>query len=240
MNPETKASAPKKSNVGLIIAIIAAALVIAGGAVATILILINANSGADNNSGASNLSVEEEKKVSEPYKNDSAYYIKIDGKKYGYKSQLSDLKEAGYEVYSAVKNKTVPAGKYMIMIGGGSLSNSEKGTSFSITPYNDGSDDVTFPEAKLGKVTVSKSTIAKAQAEYEAMEFFGGLHLGSTREELIEIFGEPTETHEYTNYKNEPYEKIEYQDKTWKEFEFQIEDGKITEISWTNYGGLNH
>ena len=239
MNPELAGAAPKaaapkkKSNVGLIIAIIAAALVIAGGVVAAILLINNANKGGDGDQ-------EIAQDISEPYKNDKAYFIKIDGKVFTNQSKIKDLGKVGYNYNSRVEDQNVPAGKYMIMIGGGSVSNSDKGTSFSITPYNDGSESVKFPEAKLGKVTITTSTIAKAQAEYEKMEVYGGIHLGSTREDVIKAFGEPTDSHEYNNYNGGKYEKIEFQDKTWKEYEFKIEEGKVTEIVWTNYGELNH
>ncbi len=240
MNPDSKPAAPKKSNAGIIVAIAIAALVIAGGIVAAILI-INNNNGGD---GEEPKTAEESKgsqdeDAGKPYKKDGAYFIKIDGKKYTFENKLEDLAESGYKVNSRVENQTVPSGKYMIMIGGGYLNNNDNNTNISITPYNDGKDDVTFPEAKLGKVTVSSVTNVKTQPIYESMEFFGGIHLGSTREDLIKAFGEPTDTHEYDNYKGGKYEKIEYQAKTWKTFEFKVEDGKVTEISWVNYGGLN-
>ena len=240
MTETTQAPAPKKkSNVGIIIAIVAAALVIAGGIVAAILIINSGNGEKDEPKTAEESKGSQDEDAGKPYKKDGAYFIKIDGKKYTFENKLEDLAESGYKVNSRVENQTVPAGKYMIMIGGGYLNNNDNDTNISITPYNDGKDDVTFPEAKLGKVTVSSVTNVKTQPIYESMEFFGGIHLGSTREDLIKAFGEPTDTHEYDNYKGGKYEKIEYQAKTWKEFEFKVEDGKVTEISWTNYGGLN-
>ncbi|MBR6166193.1 hypothetical protein IKQ65_01000 [Candidatus Saccharibacteria bacterium] len=241
MNPELTGAAPKaaapkkKSNVGLIIGIIAGALIIAGGVVAAILLINNANNGGGEEGGNQEIAQD----VSEPYKNDKAYFIKIDGKTFTNQSKIKDLGKVGYNYNSRVEDQNVPAGKYMIMIGGGSVSNSDKGTSISITPYNDGKESVKFPEAKLGKVTITTSTLAKAQAEYEKMEVYGGIHLGSTRKDVVKAFGEPTDSHEYEDYKGNKYEKIEYQDKTWKEFEFKIEDGKVTEIVWTNYGELN-
>ena len=240
MNQETQAAAPKKkSNAGIIVAIIVAALIVAGGITAAIIILTNNNGGAGSDEPKTAQEAAKDDETSKPYESDSAYFIKIDGKKYTFESKLSDLEEVGYKVNSYVENKTVPAGKYMIMIGGGYLNNSANNTNISITPYNDGEDDVLFPEAKLGKVTVSSVTNVKTLPIYEGMEFFGGIHLGSTREDLVKAFGEPTDTHEYDNYKGGKYEKIDYKAKTWKTFEFKVEDGKITEISWVNYGGLN-
>ncbi len=240
MNSDSKpAAAPKKSNVGIIVAIVIAALVIAGGIVAAILIINSGNGEKDEPKTAEESKGSQDEDAGKPYKKDGAYFIKIDGKKYTFENKLEDLAESGYKVNSRVENQTVPAGKYMIMIGGGYLNNNDNDTNISITPYNDGKDDVTFPEAKLGKVTVSSVTNVKTQPIYESMEFFGGIHLSSTREDLIKAFGEPTDTHEYDNYKGGKYEKIEYQAKTWKTFEFKVEDGKVTEISWVNYGGLN-
>lgn len=248
MNPELtgaaapKAAAPKKkSNAGLIIAIIVAALIIAGGAVAAVIILNNNNGnngGSSENGGTSENGGNNgggETKISNPYKSDSAYFVKIGDNKYTFENKLGDLSESGYEISKYVTDKTVPAGKYMIMIGGGTLTNSKKGSYMSITPYNDGGETVKFADAKLGKVNIRKSSISSVQEELASMEFYGGIHLGSTLEELKAAFGEPTDSHDYSSY-----EQYEYQDKTFKKFEFQIEDGVITEITWTNYGGLNN
>jgi hypothetical protein len=243
----------KKSNAGLIVAIIVAALIIAGGVVAAVLLipqLTNGNNGnndgdsnssqtADDNGGDNKGGKSGDDKYTEPAQVDDAYFIKIDGEKYTYRSKLSDLSKSGYEVNDKVKDQNVPAGKYMIMIGGGYLTNKENDTDFKVTPYNDSSNDTTFPNAMLGSVTISDSYDKDEQAILEKIEFYGGIHLGSTREELIEVFGEPSESKEYDNYKGGKYEKIEFQAKTWKEFEFQIEDGKVTEMTWTNYGKLN-
>jgi len=238
MNPELAGAAPKtaapkkKSNAGLIIGIIAGALVIAGGVTAAILLIPK---GGDGENGDQEVA----KDVAEPYKNDKAYFIKINGKTFTNQSKIKDLSDAGYKYSSRVEDQNVPAGKYMVMIGGGTVSNSDKGTSISITPYNDGKESVKFPDAKLGKITIAKSAIASAQAEYEKMEVYGGIHLGSTREDVIKAFGEPTSSRTSEDYKGNEYESIEFQDKTWKEFVFRIEDGKVTEIVWTNYGELN-
>ena len=156
------------------------------------------------------------------------------------KALMADLDSSKrYEVSDKVVNEKVPAGKYMIMIGGGYLTNKENDTDFKITPYNDSSNDTTFPDAKLGSVTISDAYDEDEQAILEKIEFYGGIHLGSTRKELTKVFGEPTDEREYDNYKGGKYQKLEFEAKTWKKFEFQIEDGKVTEMSWTNYGKLN-
>ncbi len=243
----------KKSNAGIIVAIIVAAVIIAGGVVAAILLLPQLTKGDDNNSNDSNSSQTADNndgdnnnddngndgKFSKPAKVDDAYFVKIGKKKYTFRSKLSDLSESGYEVNSKVENEKVPAGKYMIMIGGGYLSNKTDDTSIKVTPYNDSNSDTTFPNAMLGSVTISDTYDKDEQAILEKIEFYGGIHLGSSREDLIEAFGEPDESKEYDNYKGGKYEKIEYSAKTWKKFEFQVEDGKVTEMEWTNYGDLN-
>lgn len=241
----------KKSNAGIIVAIIVAAVIIAGGVVAAILLLPQLTKGDDNSNDNSSSQTanrdddnnskdgDNDGKYSKPAMVDDAYFVKIGKKEYTFRSKLSDLSESGYEVNSKVENEKVPAGKYMIMIGGGYLSNKTDDTSIKVTPYNDSNNDTTFPSAMLGSVTISDTYDKDEQAILEKIEFYGGIHLGSSREDLIEAFGEPDESKEYDNYKGGKYEKIEYSAKTWKKFEFQVEGGIVTEMSWTNYGDLN-
>ena len=237
MNPELTGAAPKaapkkKSNVGLIIGIIAGALVIAGGTVAAILIINNANNGGSSEGGDQEIAQD----ISEPYKDDKAYFVKINGKTFTNKSQIKDLTKAGYEASKYSKGTNVKVNGYVF---GGSVSNSDNGTSLSVNPYNDGEEKVTFEEGKLGHIEIRSSIIEKTQAIYEKIEIYGGIHLGSTRKEVEKAFGKPTDEHEYENYDGSKYQKLEYKDKVYKKFEFKIDDGVVTEMSWTNYGGLN-
>lgn len=216
-------------------AIVIAALVVAGGIVAAVLLSQNKGSSSD---GEKKDGTSQEKTVKKPATDDSAYTVKINGKTFTAGDKVSALEEAGYAVRESVKNEKVPAGKYLLLIGGGSVYNKEDDASISFTPYNDTEESLTIPNAKLGKITIEKSTLEKKQAIFEKIEFYGGIKLGSTREELIKVFGEPTEATERESYDGSKYETIEFKDKVFKKFEFKIEEGVVTEMEWTNYGDL--
>jgi hypothetical protein len=236
------APAPKKSNTGLIVGIIIAAIVVIGGGIAAALIIPNLggsnNGGGSSNGGGSNNGGNQEVNIPVA-ENDASYFVKIDGKEYNYRSKLSEVEESGYKLSDAVRSKSVDARKYLIMIGGGTMTDKSTGVYFDFVPYNDGDNKVSFPEAMLGSVTVEKNSDAKKQAVLESIEFVGGIHLGSSREDLIAAFGEPTSTREQ-KASTGTYEIIEFKDKTWKKFEFNVQGGVITEMKWTNYGDLNN
>ena len=181
---------------------------------------------------------QEEKTFSNPADEDAAYTIKISGKTFSYKSKLEDLEEVDLYVRDSVKDEKAKAGKYMIMFGGGSLVNEKKDLSLTFTPYNDGKEDVKLPEAKLGKVTVSKDSDDEKNEEYSKWTFYGGIHLGSTEKELLEVFGKPASERESEDYKGNKNTKYEFRGSVYQKFEFTVTEGKVTEMSWTNYGKL--
>ena len=250
----------KKTNVGVIIAIVIGVVVLIGAAGVGIFvgIFMSANkaiteldSGIAKEYNGIKKDIDEKKtEIEDNAKektatgkvaaDDDAYFIKIDGKKFTNKSKLSDLETVGYKIDSRVADQDVAAGKYLIMIGGGSLKNEEKNVSFSITPYNDGEESVKFGSAKLGQVTIEKSTFEEKNAVFETFEFYGGIKLGSSEADLKKVFGEADSSREAKDYKDNPYTVYEYKDKTWKKFEFTVTDGKVTKIVWTNYGKLNN
>ena len=251
MGMPAAAPAPKKSNAGIIIAIIVAVLVIAGGIVAAILIINNNNSSSNNNTSSSQESGEGnnggssnnnggdsgEKLGSNPATKNENYYIKIDGKKYTYNSKISDLEDSGYQIDSRAAGYKVPANKYLLLIGASSLTHKSNNSKIGFTSYNDKSSDVTIEEAKLGKVEISDTYDKTQQAALEKITFFGGIHLGSTRAELIKAFGEPTDSR--TSSYDEDTEYLDYEsDSVYRKFEITVEDDVITSIKWTNYGKL--
>ena len=251
-NPSAMPGGGKKSNAGLIIAIVAGVfiLICAAGVGAFIGLkstVSQLDSGIIKDAEDTKKKTEDTKKDIEDKTSgnvaadDSAYFIKIDGKKFTNQSKLSDLEAVGYKTNEKLADEDVPAGKYMIMMGGGSLTNTANNTSFSITPYNDGAETVKFPSAKLGQVTIEKDTFHEEKNEiFNTFEFYGGIKLGASEETLKKTFGEPTSSREAKDYKDNPYTVYEYEDKTWKEFEFTVMDGKVTKIKWTNYGKINH
>ena len=229
----------KKSNgalIGIIIGV--AALLIIG---LVVLLVVRGGSDDSNNSSSSsnNSSSSSKTATADPKADNDAYFIKIDGKTFGINSKISDLESVGYKVREAAKDSKVPAKKYLLLIGGSKLTNESNKASFDFTSYNDSDEDVVVTDAKLGRVSVSYGINEDDRKSiYEGFEFYGGIHLGSTEEDVKAAFGEPTGSTDYTDYKGNPYTKIEYQDAVFRKFVFSITDGKVTEIEWTNYGTL--
>lgn len=251
--------APKKSNVGVIVAIIVAALVIAGGVVAAILIINNNNGDKKDDKETSQQTSkkdDEEEKLEEEdeddeeeeveeeeeeddststetaysYTSNDAYFVKINGKKYDFNSTLSEVENSGFKLSSQAKEKTVKSGQYLILIGGGTrLTKGDAGIGF--TPYNDGSDTVSVSKAKLGSVSVNTTSLESAQSVLKKITFNGGIHLGSSVDALKKAFGTPTKL-DTASYGD----TYEYKASTYKKFTFKVKEGVVTEISWTNYG----
>lgn len=251
--------APKKANVGVIVAIIVAALVIAGGVVAAILIINNNNGDKKDDKESSQQTSkkdDEEEKLEEEdeddeeeeveeeeeeddststetaysYTSNDAYFVKINGKKYDFNSTLSEVENSGFKLSSQAKEKTVKSGQYLILIGGGTrLTKGDAGIGF--TPYNDGSDTVSVSKAKLGSVSVNTTSLESAQSVLKKITFNGGIHLGSSVDALKKAFGTPTKL-DTASYGD----TYEYKASTYKKFTFKVKEGVVTEISWTNYG----
>ena len=229
-------SQPKKKIAWLAIA---AAIVTIFAAIGGVVYLAGGDSKSEGGDKGEEMS-QEDKEFSNPADQDAAYIIKISGKTFSYKSQLKDLEEVDFYVRDSVKDEEAKAGKYMIMFGGGSLVNEKKNLSLKFTPYNDGEEDVKIPEAKLGQVTVSQDRDDAKNEEYSKWTFYGGIHLGSTEKELLEVFGEPSGERETEDYKGEKNTKYEFRSSVYQKFEFTVAEGKVTEMSWTNYGKLAH
>ena len=236
--------APKKANVGVIVAIIVAALVIAGGVVAAILIINNNNGDKKDDKESSQQTSkkdDEEEKLEEEddststetaysYTSNDAYFVKINGKKYDFNSTLSEVENSGFKLSSQAKEKTVKSGQYLILSGGGTrLTKGDAGIGF--TPYNDGNDTVSVPKAKLGSVSVNTTSLESAQSVLKKITFNGGIHLGSSVDALKKAFGTPTKL-DTASYGD----TYEYKASTYKKFTFKVKEGVVTEISWTNYG----
>lgn len=254
------ADAPKKkSNAGIIVAIIVAALILAGGAVAAVLIITNPFGWGKDDKGTSQQEdkKDDEKKsddkkdddkkdddddddtddsddavISKPYTSNDAYYIKIDGKKYNFNNTITEVEASGFKMHSQAKDQKVPAGGYLILIGGSRLTNSDS-VGFGYTPYNDGNEKISVADAKLGGISITTPLNDDAKATLKKITVYGGIHIGSSLADLKKVFGEATET------KTASYgDTYEYKDSTYRKFTFKVKDGVVDEISWTNYGSL--
>ena len=170
--------------------------------------------------------------VSKPYTSNDAYYIKINGKKYNFNNTITEVEASGFKMHSQAKDQKVPAGGYLILIGGSRLTDDDS-NGFGYTPYNDGKEKITVAEAKLGSITLTTPSSDKAKDVIEKITVYGGIHIGSSLSDLKKVFGEATET------KTASYgDTYEYKDSTYRKYSFKVKDGVVDEITWTNYGSL--
>jgi hypothetical protein len=92
---------------------------------------------------------------------------------------------------------------------------------------NDSSDVVSMDKAKVGKVEVtSDDGLSK-----ENFSIFQGISIGSTKDELQEKFGIPTQTRE----SDFGYSTFEYAIDTYAKYQLKVEDDVITSIQIQNY-----
>ena len=170
--------------------------------------------------------------ISKPYTSNDAYYIKINGKKYDSNNTITEVEASGFKMHSQAKDQKVPAGGYLILIGGSRLTDDDS-NGFGYTPYNDGKEKITVAEAKLGSITLTTPSSDKAKDVIKKITVYGGIHIGSSLSDLKKVFGEATET------KTASYgDTYEYKDSTYRKYSFKVKDGVVDEITWTNYGSL--
>lgn len=120
------------------------------------------------------------------------------------------------------------------MIGAGSMMNSENKNIFDVTPFNTKDSAIKVSEAVIGGIDISYVS-AKHDEKSANFEVYGGIKLGSTEEEVKNVFGEPSLVSESTvldsTYKTYRYESEE----TYRKYIFTFnEEGKVSNIQWQN------
>ncbi|HJJ05838.1 MAG TPA: outer membrane protein assembly factor BamE [Clostridiaceae bacterium] len=157
-----------------------------------------------------------------------SYFISIDGKKFYAGDKISDLESAGYTVRKSEANEKVPANKYMI--GAGHMVTKDNKSSFSVTPYNNTGSSVNVSEAVIGGVDFDDTDI-KYDEKIARIEVYGGIKIGSTKEEVKKVFGEPSSTVELSKSTSCEYKSKE----TYRSYTFKFDkEGKVTGIEWQN------
>lgn len=160
--------------------------------------------------------------------NNKSYYIMIDGEKFYAGDEIANFSEVGYELEEDAKDLGLESDTYMI---GTIYMENEAGESiFDITPFNDGKSTVKVSEAFIGGIRLNEYD-AKDDERAAAFEVYGGIKLGSTMDEVKDVFGEPGMTSEGETYTVYRYES----DETYRGYIFTFnEEGKVKTIEWTN------
>lgn len=163
------------------------------------------------------------------YKDNSAYVFVVDGVKYSAGDKISDLSKSGLHLNKTGSEKEINKNGYLI--GGGAVLNSEDKTVFNITPVNRTGSTIKGSEGAIGSFSLDKIGYDKLNGK---LEITNGITYGTSLEDVVAVFGEPTSKTEGTEYVGPTY-TYEVSGE-YKSFKFSFDkDGKVTSIRWQNY-----
>lgn len=155
------------------------------------------------------------------FDDNSIYFVVIDGQQFRVGDMASDVVAAGYEMFEP--DSTLEAGQFdeAIMAPPG-----EAGTSFFLCVYNPTDAAIPYSEAVIGGFSIISGGL-----DVDA-EVYGGLRIGSTREEVESAFGVPDRnasgevSDDKYNFRSSDLEKL-------YRFVFD-ENGIVERIRWRN------
>ena len=159
----------------------------------------------------------------------SAYYFIVEGTKYKAGDKISKLTENGFKQSKTGAEKEIPANGYLI--GGGSILNSDNKTIFDVTPINTTKEKIKGSEGQIGSFSLDKYGYEKLSGK---AEIYGGITIGSSIEDVEDVFGNPTTKTDATQYAGPTYT---YTAKAaYRSFTFRFnKDGKLESMRWQNY-----
>ncbi len=157
-----------------------------------------------------------------------SYYIMIDGEKFYAGDELANFSEVGYEIEEDARDLEIESDTYMI--GAIYMENEAGDRIFDINPFNHKSSTVELSDAFLGGIRLNAYDAEKDERT-ASFEVYGGIKLGSTMDEVKDVFGEPSMTTESDTYTVYRYES----DETYRRYIFTFnEEGKVKTIEWMN------
>lgn len=162
-------------------------------------------------------------------KDKNSYYFIINGQKFTTENQLKDIEKAGFVQDNNSAQAEVQ--KNTFYIGGGYFRDSGTGrTVFSVVPVNNSADSIMCADANIGGFNVDNYYYKDYDGKIEVA---GGISIGSTVDELVSSYGDPTEKDMRANYDNLGI-LYKYKVGIYQYFEFEIDksDKKITQITW--------
>ena len=159
----------------------------------------------------------------------SSYYFVINGKKFTTESFVKDLESAGFTQDSNAAQTEIQKGSYSL--SGGFFKDSTTGnTIFSVIPVNCTEEAVKCSDANIGGFHLEEYYYKDYNGKIEIND---GITIGSTVDELVAVFGDPTEKDMRDGYDNLGM-LYKYKVGMFQYFEFEIdkETNKIKVISW--------
>jgi hypothetical protein len=189
----------------------------------------NNNNGNENN----NQQVDTVKSI----RDNSIYFVTINGKTFKAGDKLSSVSEAGLKLKEKDLDTTIPKNRYLMAK---SVLNADGKEVVDFVALNDTDDTIKYQDAVIGGFEVGEYNTSKVSEETKAanIEIVGGIKLGSTVDDIHRVFGDEDFKHEYEGneqLKMPKYTTYKYSS-GYKGFEFIVDDsGKVSQISWHNY-----
>ena len=216
----------------IIIILCSIIVVLAVGLVAVILF----KGGKENNNSDDSKHVSSTEKTYS-IKDNEVYLIKVKGKVFKAGDKISNVSQVGLKPKDSDLNKTIPSNRYLLSM---SLLNDVNKSVFKVVPLNSTDKTINVSDAVIGGVEVGDINYSKIPEDTLKLniEFFGGIKLGSTYEDIVKVFGEPDFENEFKA--DEKYNMPAYKTYTYssgyKGFKFIIDDnGKVSQIEWNDY-----
>ena len=216
----------------IIIILCSIIVVLAVGLVAVILF----KGGKENNNSDDSKHVSSTEKTYS-IKDNEVYLIKVKGKVFKAGDKISNVSQVGLKQKDSDLNKTIPSNRYLLSM---SLLNDVNKSVFKVVPLNSTDKTINVSDAVIGGVEVGDINYSKIPEDTLKLniEFFGGIKLGWTYEDIVKVFGEPDFENEFKA--DEKYNMPAYKTYTYssgyKGFKFIIDDnGKVSQIEWNDY-----
>ena len=216
----------------IIIILCSIIVVLAVGLVAVILF----KGGKENNNSDDSKHVSSTEKTYS-IKDNEVYLIKVKGKVFKAGDKISNVSQVGLKQKDSDLNKTMPSNRYLLSM---SLLNDVNKSVFKVVPLNSTDKTINVSDAVIGGVEVGDINYSKIPEDTLKLniEFFGGIKLGSTYEDIVKVFGEPDFENEFKA--DEKYNMPAYKTYTYssgyKGCKFIIDDnGKVSQIEWNDY-----
>lgn len=180
-------------------------------------------------------SANEGKNTVSSIKDNSIYYVKINGTTFKAGDKLSSISKV--ELKQKEKNLETEIPKNRYLMDQAVIDSNEKEICKFI-PLNSTDSKIKAKDAVIGGFEVGDynyDRLSKETLSYD-FEIVGGIKLGSSYEDIVKVFGEEDFKYESEASKYTPaYTNYKYSS-GYKGFEFTVDDsGKVSKIRWNNY-----
>lgn len=155
----------------------------------------------------------------------SIYFFTIDGETYTAGESMSKIADAGYELHT-VDSQELESGESASCGIGFYSEEVMRVPQFYVNTYNPASSPIKYGEGNISGLTLWGSSAT--DETIHATEVYGGIHIGSTREEVEAVFGVPARVLDEAHYTFRSSDSDRY-------YKFMFDDNdQVSKINWIN------